>query len=480
MFNHFNTHIFFLLVIHSIVDANCIIRERSWTLKKVKLTGRIVSPGDPDYDEARTNNNLSVPKFPSKIVFCQRTKDVINALKWVRENNEDFRVRSGRHHYENYSLVNHGLIIDVSEMDDITVNLENGTARIEAGANLGKVYRTLWQHRMTIPAGTESSVGIVGLTLGGGIGMLSRPFGLTCDQLIEIEMVRASEHQGAELIQANRHVNSDLFWASCGGGGGNFGVVTALTFKLQPISDVTLFAIVWEWDDFEIAFDAWQKWAPFTDERITSQIELKSQEVGEIVVQGLFVGEASELKKLLRPLRKSGSPTEVWIKEVPYIKAVRFFDVASGNQPAFRKRSGSFIEKPFPHVAIARMKQFLANAPNRNASIWQQSLRGAVSQIGSSKTAFYYRTALIAQEYITSWEDHEAENENVQWVEDIRRTLSPFTMGDYVNFPDQSIQNWPTAYYGRNFRRLREVKTKYDPYNVFTFPQSIPTIKKWM
>lgn len=448
-------------------------------MKKAKLTGRIVRPGDPDYDEARTNNNLSLPKFPSKIVFCQKTKDVINALRWVRENNEDFRLRSGRHSYENYSLVNHGLIIDVSEMNDITIT-EEGTARIEAGANLRKVYRTLWEHGMTIPGGTEGSVGLVGLTLGGGIGMLSRSFGLTCDQLLEIEMVTASGQQGAELIRANRQTNSDLFWASCGGGGGNFGIVTSLTFKLQAIADVTLFAIVWEWNDFEIAFDAWQKWAPFTDERITSQIELKSKEVGEIVVQGIFVGPSSELKKLLRPLRKSGSPTEVWLKEVPYIKAVRFFDVPSGNQPALRKRSGSFIEKPFPHVAIMRMKQYLENAPNSKASIWQQSLRGAVGQIASDRTAFYYRNALIAQEYITTWEDVEDEKQNVQWVEELRRMLSPFTMGDYVNFPDQSIENWPTAYYGRNFRRLREVKTKYDPYNVFRFQQSIPTNRKWL
>lgn len=478
--SHFKMHIFSSLNIHSIVHAHCIIGERGCMLKKVKLTGRIVSPVDLDYDEARTNNNLSLPKFPSKIVFCQRTKDVVNALRWVRENNEDFRIRSGRHSYENYSLINHGLVIDVSEMNDITINLDYGTARIEAGANLGQVYRTLWEHGMTIPGGTESSVGIVGLTLGGGIGMLSRPFGLTCDQLMEIEMVGASGHQGAELIRANRQMNSDLFWASCGGGGGNFGVVTALTFKLHPIAEVSLFHISWDWDDFEIAFDAWQKWAPFTDERLTSQIELKAKEVGEVVVQGIFVGAPSELKKLLRPLRKSGSPTDLWIKEVPYMKAVRFFDVPSGNQPALRKRSGSFIEKPFPHAAILTMKQFLANAPNSNASIWHQSLRGAVSHIAPNRTAYYYRDALIAQEYITSWEQTQDEKENIQWVEDVRRTLSPFTMGDYVNFPDQSIENWPTAYYGRNFRRLREVKTKYDPFNVFRFQQSIPPIRKWL
>lgn len=448
-------------------------------MKKVKLTGRIVTPGDAEYEQARTNNNLNNPKFPSKIVFCQRTKDVINALRWVQEKNETFRLRSGRHSYENYSLVNEGLIIDVSEMNKIVVNSSAMIAKIEAGANLGEVYKELWAHGLTIPAGTESSVGVVGLTLGGGIGMLARPFGLTCDNLIEIEMVRASGQNGAELITANKHTNSDLFWASCGGGGGNFGIVTSLTFELHPIANVSIFSISWGWEDFEVAFDAWQHFAPHTDENLTSQIELKSKEVGEIVAQGIFVGSPSKLKKLLRPLRNAGSPTNVWIKEVPYIKAVKFFDVPSGNQPALRKRSGSFIEKTFPQRAIIQMKELLANAPNKNASIWQQSLRGAVRQVPSTSTAYYYRNALIAQEYLTTWEEPEEEQHNIRWIEQVRHTLSPYTAGDYVNFPDRYIKDWPTAYYGRNFRRLRAVKTKYDPRNVFQFPQSIPPSRKW-
>lgn len=449
-------------------------------LKKVKLTGRIVTPEDPDYEKARTNNNLNNPKYPSIIVFCQETKDVVNALKWARENNEAFRIRSGRHSYENFSLLNKGLVIDVSDMNHISINRSEMTAKIDAGANMGKVYRALWEHGVTIPGGTESSVGVVGLSLGGGIGMLSRPFGLTCDSLIEIELVVAEGQEGVRVIKANKQQNNELFWASCGGGGGNFGVVTALAFKLHAIHDVSLFSITWGWDDFEVAFDAWQKWAPYTDKRLTSQIELKTREIGEIVAQGEFIGTAAELKKLLRPLRKIGSPTSIWIKEVPYIQAVEFFDIPSGNLPALRKRSGSFIKRPFPYKAIQTMKDYLVNAPNPNTTIWQQALGGAVSEIAPNRTAYYYRDALIAQEYNTSWENPNEEESNIKWVENLRRALSPYTAGDYVNFPDLLIPDWPTAYYGRNFRRLREVKTKYDPLNVFQFPQSIPPIRKWL
>ena len=434
--------------------------------------------GDSDYEKARINNNLSVPKFPRIIVFCQNTKDVLNALKWARENHVPFRVRSGRHSYENFSLVNGGLIIDISEMSNIKVNPETMTAKIEAGANLGKVYRKLWKYGTTIPAGTESSVGLVGLTLGGGIGMLTRLFGLTCDNLLEIEMVKASGHQDAELIKANKNHNSDLFWACLGGGGGNFGIVTSLTFKLHPISKVSVFSITWGWDDFESVFNAWQKWAPKTNENLTSEIEFKSKKANQIIAQGEFVGKSSKLEQLLQPLTNTGSPTSIVVKEVPYIEAVRFFDDPSGNIPAPRKRSGSFINKPFPKKAILTMKQFLANAPNENAGIWHQSLGGVAGRVSPSETAFYYRDAIIAQEYLATWNNPSEEQQNVRWIEELRDALSPYTTGDYVNWPDRFIRDWGVAYYGENFDKLREVKTKYDPFNVFNFPQSIPPMHK--
>ena len=132
------------------------------------------------------------------------------------------------------------------------------------------------EHGVTIPAGTSASVGIVGLTLGGGIGMLSRLFGLTCDQLLEVEMVQACGKFGAKLIRANEQENPNLFWACRGGGGGNFGIVTSLTFRVHPMKNVSIFSITWEWEDFIAAFQAWQNWAPYIDERLTSSIELFS------------------------------------------------------------------------------------------------------------------------------------------------------------------------------------------------------------
>lgn len=450
-------------------------------MEKTELTGRIVTPDDIEYEQARINNNLSIPRFPRIIVFCQDTTDVVNALKWVRENRVPFRVRSGRHSYENFSLLNGGLIIDVSDMNQITVNREDNTAKIDAGAALGHVYKTLWEHGKTIPAGTESSVGLVGLALGGGIGMLTRWFGLTCDNLLEVKMVIASDKQDAKVITANKDLNEDLFWACRGGGGGNFGVVTSLTFKVHPLSKVSIFSISWGWEDFEDAFSAWQNWAPGTSERLTSEIELRSRAAGEnqIIAQGEYVGTSTKLRKLLEPLTSVGSPTRIVIKEVPYIEAVRFFDDPSGNEPANRKRSGSFLTKPFPREAILTMKQFLEAAPNEHSGIWHQSLGGAAERVAPNETAYYYRDAIIAQEYLAKWTNPADERQNIRWIKDIRKALSPYTTGDYVNWPDRLIRDWPKAYYGENLKRLREVKTEYDPFNVFTFPQSIPPLRKW-
>lgn len=444
---------------------------------KTKLTGRIVYPDSRSYAEARQNLNESIQKFPCIIVFCQNKIDVKNALQWARERNIKFRVRSGRHSYENFSLVNDGLIIDVSEMRGIHYQPETQSALIQAGAELGQVYQQLYENRVTIPAGTVYNVGISGLTLGGGIGMLTRLFGLTCDNLEEVEIIVPSGKCGAKIIYANREEHSDLFWACCGGGGGNFGIVTAFKFRVHSIMNVSIFSITWKWEDFEEAYDAWQHFAPFTDHRLTSQIELSSKKKGTIIASGQMVGTPRELETLIEPLLLTGSPVDMMLNTVPFIEAVQFFDSPSGNRPLPFKRSGSFVYETFPKKAIQEMKHYLEKAPNEQTTIWQQALGGAVKNIAPEETAYFYRNAIMAQEYNTSWQQPDEAHKNRCWVKHVRKALSPYTKGDYVNWPDLQIKNWERAYYGTNFERLRRVKTCYDPTNVFCFRQSIPPNK---
>ncbi|PNQ87228.1 FAD-binding oxidoreductase [Paenibacillus polymyxa] len=449
--------------------------------KSTRLTGRIVIPGNPSYNMARMEFNRRFSKFPRVIVFCQRTQDVINAVKWARERGIRLRVRSGRHSYEGFSTVNGGIIIDVSEMNKVTVDRKNGVAIVQTGNPLARVYKKLWNKRVAIPAGTAPDVGVAGLTLGGGIGLLSRKYGLTCDNLKQVKMVVASGRYGAKTIVANSKKHSDLLWASRGGGGGNFGVATEFTFRVRPISKVSIYSITWKWSDLEKVLPAWQRWAPSVTNRLTSTIEVAAKQVGSIVSTGQLLGGAEELRRLVRPLLRAGTPVKVMVKTVPFIEATHFFAESDLNlEPKF-KITGAYGFQPLPPEGVRIIRDFLAKAPNRHSSVWSQSLggaRSAVSRVSPTATAYPHRKAETIYELSARWRNSGEQERNIQWVERFRKALRPFVKGNYVNFPDLQIKNWPKAYYGVNFGRLKQVKRKYDPHNVFHFAQSIPVGKQ--
>ncbi|SDS83924.1 FAD/FMN-containing dehydrogenase [Paenibacillaceae bacterium GAS479] len=445
-----------------------------------RLTGRIVFPDNPSYNAARMEFNRRFSKFPRVIVFCKRTQDVINAVKWARERGVRLRVRSGRHSYEGFSAVNGGIIIDVSEMNKVKVDRKNRVAIVQTGNPLARVYKKLWDRRVALPAGTAPDVGVAGLTLGGGIGLLSRKYGLTCDNLKQVKMVVASGRHGAKTIVANRKKHSDLLWASRGGGGGNFGVATAYTFRVRPISTVSIYSVTWKWRDLEKVLPVWQRWAPSVTNRLTSTIEVAAKQVGTIVSTGQLLGGTEELRRLIRPLLRAGTPVKVMVKTVPFIEATQFFAESDLNlEPKF-KITGAYGFQPLPREGVRIIRDFLSKAPNRHASVWSQSLGGAgsaVSRISPTATAYPHRKAEIIYELSARWRDEEEQQRNIQWVKRFRIALRHFVKGDYVNFPDLGIKNWPKAYYGVNFGRLKQVKRKYDPHNVFRFAQSIPVGK---
>ncbi|VBB04991.1 Hypothetical protein LUCI_0197 [Lucifera butyrica] len=432
-----------------------------------RLTGRIVFPDDPGYEKARMDFNTRFSKYPRVIVFCQRVQDVINAVKWARENDTPIRARCGRHSYEAFSILNNGIVIDVSEMDRVFLEKRKGTATIQAGATLLPLYKALWRKGVTIPGGTCPTVGISGLTLGGGFGMLTRKMGLLCDNLMAIQMVNAK----GELVYADRHVNSDLLWASRGGGGGNFGIVTSFVFKVHPISNVAVYNITWDWPDAKEVVKVWQDWAPFVDERLTSILELFTQKAGRISSSGEFLGQEDQLQYLLKPLTAAGKPIQVKVQTIPYIEAVLKFDGGPG--PHKFKNTGAYVYHSLSDAAINTLLYYMEISPGKDNSIQFQSLRGAVSKIPPAKTAYFHREANYIMQYITQWKTDNEESPNVCWVEKLRQSMLKYVDGTYVNWPDIFIKNWPCAYYGANYRELVKVKRKYDPENLFHFAQSI-------
>jgi FAD/FMN-containing dehydrogenase len=443
------------------------------------LTGRLVLPTSPDYESARLGWARQFSHFPLVIVFCQNVQDVVNAIKWCREHNVAFRARSGRHALEGWSSLDGGVVIDVSEMNQIHVDADAGLATVQTGATQGATVNALGRLGHAIPSGGEVTPGIAGVTLGGGIGVLARSMGLACDHLVGLEMVVPSGTQGAEVIQVDERHHADLLWASRGGGGGNFGIATSFTFKIRPLSTVTIYDAIWEqgWPYLSELLSVWQDLAPDADDRLDSVFTAASKANGSIESRGMFIGaEEAQLRQLLQPLLEIGTPT-VTIQTMAYLDAWNHF--ALPNEPPHKdKFSSVWVYDALPPEAIEIVRRFLADAPavevaGAPPNIWCLSWGGAVGRIPTDATAFFHRKARYYLEWDSPWTNATEEKQAIDWIERFRVAMQPYVKGSYINVPDRSILDLRT-YYGDNLARLQEVKRKYDPENVFHFEQSIP------
>lgn len=433
------------------------------------LTGRVILQGALGYDEARQNYNGRFNKFPKIIVYCEVAQDVVNAILWVRKYRLPFRIRDGGHSYEAFSLVNGGLIIDVSRLQNLKINKEDGTAQIGAGVRLLPLYEALWNQRVTIPCGTCPTVGISGLTLGGGYGFLSRLLGMTCDNLLEAELVTA---QG-KIIRANHDQHPDLFWACRGGGDGSFGVFTSYTFRVHPIEKVARYRITWGFADLEKVVRYWQMWAPHSDERLTSSLLLPSQNQGDLRSNGVFVGSEEALRWILRPLQEAIRPKTAEFHSTTWIEAVHLFAGPPVKQELF-KNSSAYVYEPLSDAALDVLIHNLQTAPGSANVVSFDAYGGSISQVPTDTTAFVHRKALFAIQYQSYWAQDEEADKNIQWIEQFRNSMLPYTCGAYRNYCDSMISDWPTAYFGENLAGLKTVKQRYDPENLFHFEQSIP------
>ncbi|GAB1772385.1 FAD-binding oxidoreductase [Priestia aryabhattai] len=439
------------------------------------LTGRVIFKGDPGYKEAVKNWNPYVDVFPLVFVFAQNSYDVSNAIKWARENNVPLRVRSGRHALDkNLSVVNGGLVIDVSDMNKVHLDKKNAIAVVQTGVHVGPLVKGLAREGFMAPFGDSPTVGIGGITMGGGFGVLSRSIGLISDNLVGLKMVDAH----GKIIEANKSCNEDLFWASRGGGGGNFGYNTQYAFQVRRApKTATVFNIIWPWEQLEAVFKTWQNWAPFVDSRLGCILEIFSKVNGLCHAEGIFLGSKKELIQLLEPLTNTGTPSQIVIETLPYPDAIDFLDPDEpipGRSDQSVKFSSSWGLDLWPEEPISIMKKFLEEAPGTESNFFFINWGGAISKVPSHKTAFFWRSPLFYTEWTASWEKKSEEAASLASVEKVRQMMKPYVTGSYVNVPDQNIENFGKAYYGSNFSRLREVKAKYDPENLFRFPQSIP------
>jgi FAD/FMN-containing dehydrogenase len=450
------------------------------SVRSVGLTGRVVRPGDDEYAVACAGWNRLFTHAPSAVVFAVELRDVVNAVTFARHHDLPLRVRSGGHCLEGWSNVDGGVVIDVSGMKSVTIDAESRTATVGAGVTQSEAVTRLGAAGLAAPTGTEGSVSLAGATLGGGFGLLTRRFGMACDSLLAAEVVVASRGLDADVVAVDGTNHADLLWALRGAGNGSLGIVTSLTYRVHALSSTTFLTASWPGLlHLDELFPAWQRLAPYADNRLTSQLEIRRD---EIVLFGVLAsGSDAEATQMLSPLLSVGSP-DVSVRTSSWVDTYAGLQIPISEEPANWKFRSHFVSTPFPPEAVSLIGSFMAKAPTSHCNYFTNALGGAVPDsepVGGS--AFAHRNALFYAEPGAGWgtrgaiptEAHPLTPTALSWVAEFGQALEPYVDGAYVNVPNAGMPDWATAYWGSGVDQLRAVKARYDPDDVFRYEQSI-------
>lgn len=436
-----------------------------------QLSGVVITKDSSNYNECCLSWNRAIDKHPLVIVYCETNQQIIDAINWAKRYEVPFRIRSGTHHYEGYSTGDDLLVIDISKMNKII--LSETTVTVQGGVRNRELYEAVCGEGYPFPGGGCPTVGVAGYTLGGGWGYSGRLFGLGCDQLLEAEVITAD----GTVMVASKHENEDLFWALRGGGGGNFGVVTSLTYRLPKKEKMaTLINIDYQQVGFEKVVEVairYQQFFENLDRRLNLKMSMYHSETkGKgVKLTGLFYGTKEEATKLLHLF---GDAPEFELEYMTVLQANREIQDSHPDFEMYRS-GGRFIYRHYTEAELLNMLSLLNDrAPGAlYTAITFYGLGGAISDIAKDETAFYYRDALFILGFQSVWEDLSDKAANDEWVKERFNILSTYTKGSFVNFPIDQGTDYDLNYYGDNLKRLKEVKRKYDPTGVFDFEQGI-------
>ncbi|WP_410566309.1 FAD-binding oxidoreductase [Amycolatopsis sp. cmx-4-61] len=450
--------------------------EADWRRLGQAVTGRVRRPGDAGFRDAGTPFNKRFAGItPAGVVSVADTLDVQRVVEWARDTGIDVVARGGGHSFAGHS-VGPGLVLDLGALNTVTADGSTGLVTAAGGARMADVYAAVQPHEMAFALGNSDTVGIGGLTLGGGCGAVSRVFGLTADALVATTIVTAD----GQVRHCDAGTDTDLFWACRGGGGGNFGVNVSFTFQARPVTDCATYVLLWDGADAAKVFSVLQDTVRQAPDEFAARIGV-SRAGGETTVSavGQHLGSAAQLREILDPVLSVAAPVHTAIADRTFWQAKDDLrhETAEG---AFAVRTG-ILTGPLPDEAIATMLSFVERRPDSGnpdgggAALF--SWGGAINRVPATDTAFVHRDAMFLLSMDTSWaEDDEPAvvDANLGWLAGLSDAMSPYVSGGaFQNFSDPDLADWRSAYYGVNYPRLQRIKEQVDPDGFFTFAQSI-------
>jgi hypothetical protein len=431
-----------------------------------KITGHVITPEAPEYELSRLVGNRAFDRHPALIVRCASASDVPLALDFGRSHNLPVAVRGGGHSAAGFGACDGGVVIDLSGMKRVVVDADKRVARAEAGSLVRDVDEATQHFGLATTLGACPTVGIAGLTLGGGMGNLMAKHGAACDNLMSAQVVTVDGKQ----VEASPNSNPDLFWA-IRGGGGNFGVATVLEYRLHPVSEVLSGALAYSAGRLSELLQAYATVSSAAPDELAmiSQV-LPSEQGAKFRILVSYYGQPSTGNELLSPLRSPIKPQEDTLRVASYLEA------QSAAFPASLKPSSYFVMNVFlPQLdegAIAAITAATKDAPPRFRVMMGQ-LHGAVTRARSSDMAFSLREPGYDVEVSSNWSAPAEKPSAVQWVNALRERLQPFSHGLYVNALSDTSGDLMKTGYGPNYPRLVEIKKKYDPTNVLRLNPNI-------
>lgn len=441
--------------------------------------GELLRPQDPGYEDARKVWNGSINRFPAFIARCAGVADVIAAVKFAKQNGLLVAVRGGGHSFPGHSVCDGGLVIDLSLMKGIRVDPEARTVRAQAGVLLGELDRETQAFGLAVPSGIVTHTGLSGLALGGGINWLHRKYGLAIDQLLSVDLVTAE----GELVKASATENTDLFWG-LRGGGGNFGIVTDFEFRLNPVGPTVLAGpIFWPMEESPNVLRFYREWiAEAPDELMTIVIHRKAPPLpfvprelhGKLVVAVVccYAGPIEEGERVVKPLKEFGSPVLDVCVPKPYLAHQAMFDLSFQHGWWYYMRACDVAQLTDEVIDITVDHSLRIKSPLTAFPIWQRG--GAVARVGEDETAFGGRSAGHTFNITAATETAEGFDEEREWVRNFWSALEPYHTSVYVNFlMEEGEERIRQAYGARKYDRLKALKRRYDPDNLFRLNQNI-------